>query len=82
MVRCGVVLLCRPWWHCRHGDGSPAVLRDVVSAVAFVITSWPPEGVVPELVTAPRSSIAWFAYGAGGHDPELRGRGSRRSDGL
>jgi hypothetical protein len=27
---CDVVLLRRLWWHCRHGDGSSAVLCDVV----------------------------------------------------
>ena len=35
-----MVLLCWPWPHCRHGGGSPAVLRDMVSTVAFVITSF------------------------------------------
>ena len=64
-----MVLLCRPWWHYRHGGGSPAVLCDVVSIVAFVITSWSPGGIVQELVDAPRSLIAWLACGVGGHDP-------------
>jgi hypothetical protein len=36
---CDVVLLCRPWRHYRHGGGSPAVLRDVVLIVIFVIAS-------------------------------------------
>ena len=42
VVWCDVVLLCRPWWHCRHGGGLPAVLCDVVSVVVFVIVSWFP----------------------------------------
>jgi hypothetical protein len=42
---CGVVLLYRPWWHCRHGISSPAVLCDVVFVVAFVI-AWSPGGTV------------------------------------
>jgi hypothetical protein len=37
---CDVVLLCRPWWHYRHGGGSLAVLCNVVSAMVFVIASW------------------------------------------
>jgi hypothetical protein len=36
---CDVVLLCRPWWHRRHGGGSPAVMCDVASVVVFVIAS-------------------------------------------
>jgi hypothetical protein len=39
---CDMVLLCRSWWHCRHGGGSPAILRDVIFAVVFVIASWFP----------------------------------------
>jgi hypothetical protein len=31
------------------------------------------------LVVTPRSPIAWLSRGVGGHDPELRGRGFRRS---
>jgi hypothetical protein len=38
-VRCGVVLLCRSWRHYRHDGGSPVVLCDVVSVMAFVIAS-------------------------------------------
>ena len=36
---CGVVLLCQPWWHCRHDCGSTAILRSVDSAVAFAVVS-------------------------------------------
>jgi hypothetical protein len=36
-------LLCRSWWHFRHGDDAPAVLCDMVSVVVFVIVSWFPE---------------------------------------
>jgi hypothetical protein len=60
-VRCGVVLLCQLWRHCRHVGSSPAVLCDVVSAVVFVIVSGFSGGVVQELVAAPRSSIAWLS---------------------
>jgi hypothetical protein len=76
MVRCDAVLLCRLWQHYRHSGGSLAVLRDAVFIMAFVIASWSSRGVVQELVAAPRSSIAWLACEASGHDPELRGHGS------
>jgi hypothetical protein len=39
MTWCDVVLLCRPWWYCRHGGGLPVVLCGVVLAVVFVIVS-------------------------------------------
>jgi hypothetical protein len=78
IVRCGVVLLCRSWWHCRHGGGSLAVLCDVVSVVAFVIASCSHRGIIQELVATPRSSIAKLACGVGGHNPELQGLGSHR----
>ena len=37
---CYMVPLCRPWQHCRHDGGSPAVLCDMISTVVFVIVSW------------------------------------------
>jgi uncharacterized membrane protein YeaQ/YmgE (transglycosylase-associated protein family) len=40
---CGVVLLRRSWWHCRHGGGAPAILCNMVSSVVFVIISWFPD---------------------------------------
>ena len=64
---CYMVPLCRPWQHCRHDGGSPAILHDMVSTMAFVIASWSPRSIIQELVAALGPSIAGFACGVGGH---------------
>jgi hypothetical protein len=39
------------------------------------------QGVVPVVGSRPGSLLAWSFYGAEGHDPDRRGRGTPRSQG-
>ena len=46
-----MMLLCQLWHHCMHGDGSLAILCDMVSPWPL---SLPPDLLIHELVAAPR----------------------------
>jgi hypothetical protein len=76
MVWRGATMLFMVW--CGHVGVSPAVLRDTVFVMAFVIASWSFRGTVQELVAAPRSSVVLLACGVGGCDPGLWGHGPYR----
>jgi hypothetical protein len=61
MAWCDVVLLCRPWWHYRHGGASPSVLCDVVLVVVFIIASWFPRASYRSWLLSPgHRSPCWF----------------------